>query len=165
MHREAAVAVEREQVEHAAVAAGERRHLRVEQIAAQPGQQLGDRRAQPRLKPALRLHAEERIGVRAVGMAAEEEAREELAAEVFVFLGERSLVGARAKGDFVFAGKGVGRGAVAHPRKLQAMQQQPDFSGRAGRTSTRSRAAAGTSASRRSMPAWQRSMAAAGEKA
>jgi hypothetical protein len=41
-HRQPAVAVEREQVEHAAVAGRERRHLRVEQIAAQPRQQLGN---------------------------------------------------------------------------------------------------------------------------
>ena len=73
-NRQPSVAVEREQVEHAAVADGERRHLRIQQVAAQPGQQLGNARAQPRLKPALRLQAEQRIGVRAIRVPAAERA-------------------------------------------------------------------------------------------
>ncbi len=82
-----AIAVEREQVEHAAVPAGKRGHLGVEQIAAQLGHQLGQARAQARLKPALGRHAEKRIGVRAIGVAAEEEALQKIAAEGFVLRG------------------------------------------------------------------------------
>ena len=82
-----AIAVEGEQVEHAAIAGGERWHLGVEQVAAQFRQQFGKPHAQARLKPALGRHAEKRIGVRAIGVAAEKEAPEKIAAERFVFLG------------------------------------------------------------------------------
>ena len=70
--------------------------------------------------------------MRPVGVAAEEKPREQFAAKPLILGGQWSLVGSRAKGDFVFAGKGVGGHAVPHPRKLQAMQQQPHLGGRTG---------------------------------
>ena len=102
-------------------------NLRVEQVAAQLGQKLGEAGAEAGLEPALRSHTEKGIGVRSVGVAAEEEATEEIAAKVFVFRRERGFVCARAEGDFVLARKGVGRCAVAHPGELKAVEEKPGF--------------------------------------
>ena len=129
---EAAAAVEGEQIEQAAVAHGERGDLGVKQIAAEAGEQLGNAAAQPRLKPVLGLHAEERIGVRAVGVAAEEEAGAEVAAEGFALRGERSFVCACAEGEFVLAGEGVGGGGVVDAGELEAVEEQADLSGGGG---------------------------------
>ena len=120
---EARVAVEREQVEHTAIAAGERGNLVVDQIAAQLGKQFPEPRTQTRLQPALGRHAEERIGVRAIGVAAEEKTAQKIAAQVFIFGRERGFARTRAEGDFVFAREGVSRSAVTHAGKFQAMQQ------------------------------------------
>src|SRR6266567_1684377 len=89
---ETAVAIEGEEIEHAAVAAGKRRHLTVEGIAAQARQQVRDFIAKPGFEPPLRLKAEEGVVVRAGGMAAEKKPREEVAAEGFVFIGQGRFV-------------------------------------------------------------------------
>ncbi len=163
---QARIAVEGEQVQHAALAAGERGDLGVQQIAAQIGKEFVESQAQPRLKPALRRHAKERIGVRAVGMAAEEETPKEIAAEVFVFRGERSLVRAGAEGDFILAREGVRRNALADARKLKPVQQQRDFGGGARMNLD---ALAGRIGNEREEAVdcrpWQRSSAAADENA
>ncbi len=64
-------------------------------------------------------------------MAAWEEARAEFAAQGFGLVGKRSFVGACAEGDLLFASEGVGAGAVAYAGKLEAVQQQANFGGRA----------------------------------
>ena len=79
-HHQSARVVEGEQVEHAAVAAAEGWHLRVDEIVAEAGKHVGHADPQARLEPALWLQAEERIGVQAVGTAAVKEAREQIAA-------------------------------------------------------------------------------------
>ena len=63
-------------------------------------------------------------------MAAQKEAGEEIAAERFILRSQRCFVGSGAEGDFILRRKGVGGKAVANARKLQSMQQEPDFSGR-----------------------------------
>ena len=98
---QAAGAVEREQVEHAAIADGDGRNLREQQIAAQAGQKLGQLSAKPRLKPALGLHAKEGIGMNAVRPSTLKQPRQHLGARRLVLFGQRRLVRARAEGDFI----------------------------------------------------------------
>ncbi len=100
--------------------------------------------------------------MRAVGVAAEEEARKEIAAEGLVFGGERRFVGARAKGDFVLRAQTSGptrRGARAQTRARAAAGRPRWRSAHGSRRAARVRR--GTSSIRRSMPARQRSSAAA----
>jgi len=80
----------------------------------------------------LGLHTEERISVRAVSVAAEEEAGAEVAAEGFVLRGERGFIGARAKGYLGLASEGVGGGGVADAGELEAVEQQANLSGGGG---------------------------------
>ena len=70
--------------------------------------------------------------MRAVGVAAQEKAAEEIAAEIFVLRRERSFVGARAEADLILASERICGHAVAHARKLEPMQREGDFSGRVG---------------------------------
>jgi hypothetical protein len=70
--------------------------------------------------------------VRAVGMAAAEEALEKIAAEGFVLSAKRGLVCARTECHFIFSRKGMCRCAVAHAGELKAMQEKADLSRRVG---------------------------------
>ena len=65
--------------------------------------------------------------MRAVAVAAQKEPEKEIAAERLVLFGQRGLIGSRAEGNLVLAGKGVGGKPVPHPRKFETMQQEPDF--------------------------------------
>jgi hypothetical protein len=127
---EAACPVEGEQVEHAAVADGDGRNLRTEQIAAQAREQFGEFGAQARFKPALGLHAIERVGVSAVGAAALKKPGKHRCADALVLIGEGCLVGARAKCDLIMAGEGVLRNPVANACELKAVKKQAYFSRR-----------------------------------
>ena len=61
--------------------------------------------------------------MRAVAMAAEEEARAEFAAEVFGFFSQGSFIRARAEGDLLLAREGMRCRAVAHAGEFQAVQR------------------------------------------
>ena len=100
---EAAVAVEGEQIEHAAIAGRKRGDLRVEAVrrAEREAARLSAG-AKFGLKPALGLRCGRAdLCARRQRWRLEEQARAEFAAEVFGFGGERGFVGARAEGDFV----------------------------------------------------------------
>ena len=125
------IAIEREQVEKAAIAGRERRHLAIDGIAAEARPQLDDAAAHARFEPSLRLQAKECVGVGAIGTTALEQTGKELAAQRFVFRRERRFVGAGANGYFVLASEGRGRGSVTHACEFEAMQQKPDFARRA----------------------------------
>ena len=64
---EAGVAVEGEQIEHAAIAAGKRRHLRIHLVAAQTRKEIFDAGPQSSFEPALGMETEQRIIVDPVG--------------------------------------------------------------------------------------------------
>ncbi len=68
----------------------------------------------------------EQIPVRLV----EKEPRAQFAAESLILLRQRCLVGTCAKGNFIFAGKGVGSETMPHPRKFKPVEQQSHLGGR-----------------------------------
>ena len=69
---EAAIAIEGEQIEHAAIAGRERWNLRVKLIAAKERQKFAEASAKFGFEPAFWLDAEERIFVHAIAMTAGE---------------------------------------------------------------------------------------------
>ena len=73
-----------------------------------------------RLQPSLRLQPVQRIGVRSVRMPARKQPRQQLAAQLFVLLGQRRLVGSRAKGHLVFARKAIAPQTHAAPAQTPA---------------------------------------------
>ena len=76
---EAAVTGDAEQVEHAAVAGRECRHLGVDVVGIEVGVEHRHIAAQHALEPALGLHAEEGVALAAAGLAAQEEEAHALA--------------------------------------------------------------------------------------
>ena len=101
----AAAAVERQQIEHAAITCRERRHLRVEHVTAEAGEEFVESGTKPGLEPFLRLKAEQRVSGCAIGVATSKQSCAKFAAEGFGFFIQRSFICASAEGDLFLPGK------------------------------------------------------------
>jgi hypothetical protein len=95
--RQPSITVQRQQVQHPAIADRKRRHLRIQQVPAQPRQQFSDPRAQLRLQPVFRLHAVKRIGVHSVWPSAPEKPFQQCAANPLRLFRRRSFISPRPK--------------------------------------------------------------------
>jgi hypothetical protein len=115
-------------------------------------------RAQFRLQPALRLHAEERIGVRSIRPPARN-SRVSSSRHIASFSSVSGVSLAPApKVTSSSRAKLSGRKPMPHPRKLQAMQMQPHLAGRAcPHLHPLPRASAEPAPSAAQCPPWQRS--------
>ena len=129
---EAAVAVDGEQVEHAAIACGEGGDLGVDELLLDAGEDFSERGSEGGLHPALRLEAVERIAHVAVGLTAAGETADEIDEEGFAGFVERSFVGSRAEGQLLLAGEGVGAEALAGAGELQSVEEEGYLAGAAG---------------------------------
>ena len=126
----AAVVVDREQVEHAAVAGSEGGDLGVGVVGEQRVVEAVELAPELAFEPALGLHAEEQIAAVAGGVAAGAELGDELAECGFGFGGERGLAGAGADGDLLEAVE-VFSGAQADAGEVEAVEEKGELGGAA----------------------------------